>query len=193
MLGKSRIDCQLFFTQFLERQPVKFTPMLRSCAAVVLAVLAQIAAVPASIAGTASGSLLVSATVLSTCAVATTPVSFGNYTAVQLDTTGSITVTCTADVLSYNIGIGAGSGISSTTSNRKMTSVSTSTLNYEIFGDSGRTVNWGNIPGIDTLASTANTAGTGAVKTFTAYARLPAGQISSASTYTDALLVTVNF
>ncbi len=167
--------------------------MLRPFASLVAAILAQVMTLPAGYAATATSSLLVSATVLSTCTVVTTPIVFGNYTTIQIDTTGSVTVTCTLDVASYNIGLGTGVGASSTTATRKMTAPGGGTLNYAMFSDASRTVNWGEIPGTDTIASTANTSGVGAVKTFTAYARVPAGQTSAAAVYTDAVLVTVNF
>ena len=148
---------------------------------------------PASYAATATGALLVSATVLSTCTVASTPVTFGNYVTAQIDTTGSITVTCTLDVTSYNVGLGTGTGSGATTSTRLLTSATSNTLNYELFRDSGRTLNWGNIPASDTLASTSNTSGSGAIKTFTVYARLPGSQTSAANVYTDTVAIAVNF
>lgn len=166
---------------------------LRRTAVVTAVILAQAVFLPVSLAATSTGLLLVTATVLSTCSVATTPVAFGNYTTVQVDTTGSITVTCTLDVGSYNVALGTGVGSGSTTSTRMLTSPGGSNLHYAMYADSGRTANWGNVPGTDTLASTANTSGTGAIKTFTAYARLPAGQTSGTAVYTDNVVVTVNF
>lgn len=161
-------------------------------AAVALAT-ASSAFVPASHAATATGSLLVSATVLSTCTVSATAVAFGNYSTVQIDTTGTITVTCTLDVSTYNIALGTGTGSGATTAARKLTSVATNTLNYSLSRDSGHTLNWGVVPGTDTVASTANTGGSGAVKTFTAYGRLAANQTSAADAYLDTVVITVNF
>ena len=156
-------------------------------------VITNLVAIPSALAATATGSLNVSATVLSTCVVSATPVVFGNYTTSQVDTTGTITVTCTLDVSTYNVALGAGTGTGATTSDRKLTSAATNTLNYALFRDTGRTMNWGEAPGVDTVASTANTSGSGAVKTFTAYGRLAANQTSAADNYQDNVVITVNF
>lgn len=170
---------------------MRFLPFPK-LAAIALA-LAGSAIAPVSHAATATGSLLVSATVLSTCTVSATPVAFGNYTTAQVDATGTITVTCTLDVSTYNIALGTGTGSGATTAARKLTSAATNTLNYALYRDSGHTLNWGVVPGTDTVASTANTGGSGAVKTFTAYGRLPANQTSAADNYFDTVVITVNF
>ena len=156
-------------------------------------VMVNVLLVPSSFAATATGVLAVTATVMSTCTVASTPVAFGNYTSTQIDTTGSITVTCTLDVSSYNVALGTGTGATATTATRTLTSAASNTLNYELYRDTGRTLNWGNVSALDTVASTSSTSGIGATKTFTAYARLPAGQTSAAAVYADTVSITVNF
>ena len=161
--------------------------------AVVAMVAANVVTVPSSFAATATGNLGVTATVLSTCSVSSTPVAFGAYTFSAVDSTGSITVTCTADVLTYNVALDAGAGSGSTTATRKLTSVGLNTLNYSLFGNVGRTQNWGNSQGVDTLASTANTSGSGTIKTFTVYGQLPANQTSPAASYSDSVGIVVNY
>ncbi len=147
---------------------------------------------PVSSAATATTLLAVSAVVLQTCVAAATPIVFGDYTLTALDNTGVITVTCTPDVLTYNVALGAGNGTGATTTNRKLTFL-TNTLNYSLFRDSARTQNWGSNPGVDTVASSAATTDLGIVKTFTVYGRLPGSQSGGIGTYADLVQVTVNY
>jgi spore coat protein U-like protein len=162
-------------------------------ASIVLAGAALLAG-PAAHAATATGSLAVSATVLSTCLVASTPIVFGNYTLGSLDASGLITVTCTPDITAYNVALNAGVGAGSTTAVRKMTSVSTSdTLSYGLFRDNARTQNWGDVPNVDTILASAATTNLGAIKTFAVYGRLGANQTVSTGAYLDTVQVTINY
>lgn len=156
--------------------------------------LAGLGIAPASIAATATGSLAVTALVLSTCIVAATPVAFGNYSIAARDSTGVITVTCTPDILSYNVALGAGVGAGATVAERKLTSaLSTDTLNYALYRDTLRTQNWGETQNTDTVASTLATTDLGAVKTFSVYGRLNANQTGAIGAYLDAVQITVNY
>lgn len=155
---------------------------------------AGLASVPASFAAQATGSLSVTALVLSTCVVVSTPVVFGNYTLGLLDNTGIITVTCTPDVTNYNVALGTGAGASATTSARKLTQIAgTDTLNYALYRDSGRSQNWGEVPNVDTVASADATTTLLGVKTFTVYGRLMANQAGAVGAYLDTVQITVNY
>lgn len=147
---------------------------------------------PVSSAATATTTLAVTTVVLQTCIAAATPVVFGNYTLGALDTTGVITVTCTPDVLTYNVALDAGAGAGASTSARKLT-LGADTLNYFLYRDSARTQNWGSVSGTDTVASTAATTDLGTIKTFTVYGRLPASQAGVIGAYSDLVQVTVNY
>jgi spore coat protein U-like protein len=164
-------------------------------AATVLAVAGLTAMTPSfALLGTnlATTSLGVSAVVLATCTVSSTPVAFGNYQMAQTDSTGSITVTCSAGLTAYDIGLDAGAGSGSTTTARKLTlSASTSTLNYGLYTDISRSINWGNTLG--TTQSSTAVSGTATTKTFTVYGRVPAAQTSPAGNYADTVLVTVYY
>lgn len=163
-------------------------------ASIALAV-AGLGSASASIAATATGSLSVTAVVLSTCIVVSTPVIFGGYTLAALDTSGLITVTCTPDVLSYNVALDAGTGTGATTASRKLTATlsPTDTLNYALYRDSGRTLNWGEQQNVDTLASSGATTDLGAIKTFAVYGRLSANQTGAIGAYLDTVQITVNY
>jgi len=136
---------------------------------------------------TASTTFQVTATIPSSCAVTATNLAFGNYTGAVLDNTSVITVNCTNST-AYNIGLGAGTGTGATTTTRILTS-GLNKLNYTLWRDSARSLNWGDTVGTDTLAST----GTGAAQTFTVYGRIPASQSSNPGSYSDTITVTVSF
>ncbi|MDR6292116.1 spore coat protein U-like protein [Inquilinus ginsengisoli] len=131
------------------------------------------------------------ATVLKFCTVLATPMVFGNYTSsTAAISTSTITVTCTAGT-TYDIGLDAGATAGATVTTRQMsgTVVTAARLNYFLYSDTGRTVNWGNTVGTDTVSLTA-----GAVPIIsTVYGRVPAGQFSAPDAYTDLINVTVTY
>ena len=63
------------------------------------------------------------------------------------------------------------------------------TINYSLYNNSGRTTNWGNTIGTDTVSST----GTGASQSFTVYGRVPAQTTPAPATYSDTITVTVTY
>jgi spore coat protein U-like protein len=148
---------------------------------------------PASIvqAATATTSFLVTATVLKFCTVVATPMAFGDYTSSTAAlSTSTITVTCTNGT-SYDIGLGAGAAAGATVTTRQMsgTIVTAARLNYFLYSDTSRTVNWGNTVGTDTVNLTA-----GALPTIsTVYGRVPAGQFVAPDAYLDTIAVTVTY
>lgn len=148
---------------------------------------------PASIvqAATATTSFLVTATVLKFCTVVATPMAFGNYTSSTVaETTSEITVTCTNGT-PYDIGLSAGTAAGATVTTRQMsgTTVTAARLNYFLYSDTGRTVNWGNTVGTDTVHITA-----GATPIIsTVYGRVPAGQFVAPDAYLDTIAVTVTY
>jgi spore coat protein U-like protein len=62
-------------------------------------------------------------------------------------------------------------------------------LNYALYSDSARTLNWGETDGTDTVDST----GTGANQSFTVYGRVAASQNVPQGSYSDTITITVNF
>lgn len=144
-------------------------------------------------AATTTANLPISATVISACSIGTVVgVAFGNYdptSATPNNATGTIPVTCTNGT-TYNIGLGAGTFAGATVTTRRMTGVPPGTpLNYSLFRDSGRTLNWGTTIGTDTVALT----GTGVAQSTTVFGQIPALQAVTAGTYSDTVLITVTF
>ncbi|MET0310934.1 MAG: spore coat U domain-containing protein [Burkholderiaceae bacterium] len=147
---------------------------------------------PAS-AATATGELVVTATVLSSCVVIAVPMAFLTYSLGQKDATSVITVTCTPDISTYNVALGAGQGTGATTAVRKMKNLlGNETLNYSLYKDSGRSQIWGEA-GAELQPSSASL-DLGLIKTFTVYGRIPSNQSTGAiGAYADSVTVTVNY
>jgi spore coat protein U-like protein len=151
-----------------------------------VACLAFIAAPAMS--ATATTTFAVTATVQATCQISATSLAFGTYTGTQIDTTSTITATCT-NTTTYTLALNAGVGSGATTSTRLMTGPSAATLGYSSFRDSGRTLNWGNVQGVDTVAGTGN----GSAQAITVYGRLGASQLVAPGSYSDTLTATITF
>ena len=148
---------------------------------------------PSSIvmAATATTTMAVTATVLKFCTVVATPMVFGNYTSsTDAISTSTITVTCTSGT-TYDIGLDAGgtSGATVTTREMRGTVATTARLNYFLYSDAARSVNWGNTVSTDTVHLTAGVVPTAS----TVFGRVPAGQFSTPDAYTDLVNVTVTY
>ena len=132
---------------------------------------------------------------LCTCTASASGVAFGNYdptSSTATDATGAVTVECTLLVAvggSYSIALNQ--GVNGTYAARKMKL--SSTLNYNLYTTTGRTLTWGD-----------GTGGTGAVtgtlplllfssQTFTIFGRIPASQNVAPGVYTDTIVVTVTY
>jgi spore coat protein U-like protein len=169
--------------------------------------LALVAAATASILGS-SGSfaaedtenLLVSASVTATCTIATAPVAFGAYdptSATDLDSTGTVTVTCTNGTAGYvTLGEGANPDEDSTADVpvRQMAGGAggAGRLTYHLYSDATYTDVWGNTP-----TTGFNHVGDGTATALTVYGRIPAQQNvlagSGATAYADTVVATVTF
>lgn len=155
--------------------------------------LAAVAFGGAAQAATLPTNLSVTITITNQCTGAsTTGIDFGShgFLTTDVDNTGSITVTCTTGA-AYTIGLGTGTGSGATVSSRKMTVTSpgTATIDYQLFREIGRTTNWGNTPGNDTVAGTGN----GSAQTVTVFGRVPAQASPVAGTYNDTVVVSINY
>ncbi len=150
-----------------------------------------LAATPAQ-AGTAGGTLAVSATVTAKCTVSTSALAFGNVDVTagsNVDSTGGLSVTCTNGT-GWAASAGVGSGTGASFANRKMANGS-DLLNYNIYTTAGRTTVWG-----DGTASTATIGGTGTgtAQSVTVYGRVSSGQTGvPAGAYADTVAVTITY
>lgn len=147
-------------------------------------------AVPAQ-AGTATGTMPVSALVLETCAVIATPMVFAALTDVgdsAFDTTASVALTCTLGA-DYTVSLDNGTHASGGVRRMKQL-LGNEFIPYQIYKDSNRTQPWGSNAGVNTLAGSAPLG----IATYTAYGRIPTGVADvSAGEYNDLVTVTVDF
>jgi spore coat protein U-like protein len=166
-----------------------------------LGVLAGLACIggPAVATTSVTNNIAVSLTIASTCVIrSTSTMPFGslgvlggisgtdpNYA------TATIAVQCT-DTTAFDIGLDGGAHGGSALGFRKLlntAALSTATVNYELFTDSGYSTNWGNLVGTDTSSKI----GDGASHTYTVYGRIPAQTTPVPGTYTDVVTVTVTY
>ncbi|MGI4880197.1 MAG: Csu type fimbrial protein [Janthinobacterium lividum] len=138
-------------------------------------------------AATATSIFQVTATVAGVCLIGTTNLAFGTYSGAQTDVTSTVTATCTNTTL-YTVGLSAGSGGTGVAA-RAMTGPAAATLNYAMFRDNTRTLNWGNTALVDAVAGT----GTGSAQAITVYGRLAAGQFATPGAYSDSITATITF
>ena len=165
----------------------KLTATLAGASAVALVATLVCADVQAV---TTTTTFTVTATVLSSCLVAATPLVFGNYdpaAGVALDATNTVTATCTTGT-AYDIGLDAGAGSGATVASRKTTS-GANLLNYTLYQNPGRTTVWGNTIATDTVTATATILPT----VHTVYGRIFSGQNVTAGVYGDTINVTLTY
>lgn len=137
---------------------------------------------------TTTTTFAVSATVQATCLVSASPMSFGTYTGAVVNTTSTVSVTCT-NTTAYNVGLSAGLASGATVTTRQMTGPSSAVLGYSLFSDSSRSVNWGSTIGTDTVTGTGN----GSSQALTVYGQTAAGQYVTPGSYTDTITATVTY
>ena len=142
-----------------------------------------------------TGSFQVNATVISACTVSGALLNFGSAidplaTAVPLDASSTLTVTCT-NTTPYAVALNAGvnAGGASAFASRAIKHGSYS-LAYQLYTDTGRSTVWGD--GTSSSSTSAGT-GTGSTQTLTIYGRIPSLSGSVPGTYTDTVTVTISY
>ncbi len=121
------------------------------------------------------------------CNIDATNLNFGYYSMEDLNASSTISITCTTNA-SVAVGLDAGNGNGANTITRRM-SYAGNFLEYKLYQDKTRTINWGNNAPNDTL----NTTGTGALQKFTVYGQVPGGQTAPIGIYTDTIVTTITF
>ncbi|MEO6982724.1 MAG: spore coat U domain-containing protein [Edaphobacter sp.] len=138
---------------------------------------------------TVTSTFSVKATVQAACTLSASTLAFGVYSGSLINSTSSISVTCT-NTTTYNVGLSAGNASGATVTNRSMTGPGSALLGYKLFSNSGHTINWGNTVGTDTVAAT----GTGIVQSLTVYGQIPAAQTSApVGSYADIIVATITY
>ncbi|MBX6370209.1 MAG: spore coat protein U domain-containing protein [Rhodospirillales bacterium] len=160
-------------------------------AGVALAAFAAYAAGPAR-AETATANMTVQATATATCTVAAGVLDFGSYNGTSnVDGSATITVDCGSVEPSNSVYVTFGLGSHAETTQRRMADgTATQFLNYNLYSDSGRTTALGDTDQLPVTLSL-NTGEYGGE--VTVYGRVPSGQNVKAGTYTDTVVVTLNY
>lgn len=130
----------------------------------------------------------VSSMVAAICSVSAGTLGFGSYSGTAVDSTASISVNCSSGA-SYQVSLSGGSNQSG--SARRMAGPASSFLSYQLFRDALRTTPWGD--GSADLGGRAGGTGSGAAQSLTVYGRIPAGQNPAAGSYSDSVVVTVEY
>jgi len=149
-----------------------------------------------------TNTLQISAEILETCDITTTPVTFGEYDPVVLhnttnldNTAGQITVLCSAGTVATILlddGANQAAGSTAAVPLRQMIAGAGQFLSYNLYKDSvGGTV-WGGDVATGLLTTTAFT-GTNS-QIMTVFASIPAGQTAApVGNYTDTVIVTASY
>ena len=115
-----------------------FKPALGIAAVACLAL--ALASRPAA-AVTATTTFQVTATVPATCIVSATPMAFGNYTGTLVNSTSTVTVTCT-NTTPYHVQLSKGANGGSVTTRQMKGTTNGALLNYAMYYYSAMTKNW---------------------------------------------------
>lgn len=135
-----------------------------------------------------SASVPISGSVSPICSVSAGSLGFGSYSGSIVNATATVSVNCT-NTAPYQVSLGGGSNQSG--SARRMAGPLSSYLAYELFRDSGRTLAWGD--GSAQLGARQSGTGNGSAQSLTVYGRIPAGQMPAVGSYSDSVVVTVEY
>lgn len=132
-------------------------------------------------------STILSATdALSACSVNAQGLNFGNYDPFDrssLDGAGNLSINCDKDI-AYTISLNGGQG---RLNERRMTAGAYS-LEYNLYTDASRTLVWGDGTGTSSTVS-----GSGTVSSLPIYGRIPAGQNGHVGSYSDTVVLSIDF
>ena len=161
-------------------------------AGLLLAIASTLVATPSG-ASTQQTTFNVTANVSVNCTVFAADLELGTYnvgSTQDLNAQTNVSVDCTNGA---NWELGLDKGLHGTdTSHRAMANDTETTvlLNYAIYKDPARTLNWGNTTGVDTITGV----GTGVVQDIGAYGQIPKRQTHvTAGGYTDTITATLTF
>ena len=135
-----------------------------------------------------SSTFSVTGSVAPICSVSAGTLGFGSYSGSIVNATATVTVNCT-NTAPYQVSLSGGSSQSG--SARRMAGPLSSYLSYQLFRDSGRTLTWGD--GSAQLGARQGGTGNGSAQSLTVYGRIPAGQTVAAGSYSDSVVVTVEY
>ena len=153
----------------------------------------------AALAGSASGTLNVTATITAACTFGTnSPIAFGSVltTSSVTNNAGSLDITCT-NLLPYTVSVDDGQNHDATavlpSHGRRMKDSSGNFLMYEVYTNTGRTSIADSVAANNTFDTPGFGAGTGTNQAITIYGQIPVQTTPGAASFSDQLSLTVNF
>lgn len=125
------------------------------------------------------------------CSITTTGVNFGAYdvfSSTPVDSTGSVRYQCSGGSDSFVIMLSPGSGA---TFNPRAMLVGSNRLNYNLYLDAARTSIWGDGATGTSIFMASNASGKPV--SVPIFGRIPPGQDVAAGSYSDSIVVTIQF
>lgn len=167
----------------------KFLPVLIAAAA--------LATPAASLAGTSTGTLSVTASVSQNCLINSPTLAFGSYDPIVTNATTALTAsatatfTCTEGASAVYVTANTGGNTGHATGTTRAMAGGSGYLSYELYTDSGHTLVWNttNSGGHTYTPSFASSQTANA----TVYGSIPAGQNVPVASYSDSVTMTINF
>jgi spore coat protein U-like protein len=144
--------------------------------------------------GTGSATFNVTLTIQANCTISANPLAFGTSGLLSsaLNQSTTLSVTCT-NTTPYNVGLDGGNVSGSTVTNRLLAGTATgntsTTVNFQLYQDTGRTMVWGNTQGTNTITGT----GTGSAQTISVYGQIASQTTPKPDTYQSTVTATVYF
>lgn len=155
------------------------------------AVLAGVALLATPVyAATSTGTLMVNATVSSSCGFSVDPVNFGTITVAptpNIDVVGTVRVTCSPG-LAWEVAMLDGSNASGANRRMRRTDGSANYITYRLFRNAGYSQQWRTSPG-----QTVSGVGTGVLQPLPLYARVLSGQAPAPGAYLDVMTAELRF
>lgn len=122
------------------------------------------------------------------CSITAAPLQFGTVTGLTgHDATSNLSVNCTRNG-AYSIALDGGTVAGNVVNRQMRLGAGPSTVGYQLYRDSGRTLVWGN-----TAGQLYTGTGTGNVQSVPVFGRVPVQAAKPAGTYTDTVTATITF
>ncbi len=137
-----------------------------------------------------TSSFNVSATYAPSCTLTGGTLNFGSIasTVSSIDAATSISVRCSSTT-PYTMSMGNGLAPTSNEAARRSMQKESDRLLYNLYRDSSRTLDWGSTQGVNVLGGT----GTGSTVPINVYGRVPQQSTPAVGTYTDTVIVTLDY
>jgi spore coat protein U domain-containing protein, fimbrial subunit CupE1/2/3/6 len=134
-------------------------------------------------------------TLIASCAISATTLNFGSSVGVLtsvVNGSSTLSVTC-SNTTPYNVGLDAGTVSGSSIATRLMAGTAAgntaTTMQFQLYSDSGHMTTWGNTVGTNTVSGTGN----GSAQTINVYGQVPVQTSPKPDTYQTTITATVTY